>query len=256
MVECSAAVTSLKGGSCAPAGGLAGDQAWAHFLSECWEASAGQQSISSHTPCHPGDGECGLETMFTCVMKGGASDPDGCHQPRPCSVISNALKLPIGWLTFQVCNHLQQGFQHSPLPAQEERSFCTQAARNFHCTARSDIVSLGKIAVGRTQAALTWEDSILQGVRQIHSSHTHKAGEDEWCKRKGLSKAVNGPGGSQSSPSLSHSSDFRQAPTLCKMLCKAPGTSDEQADQAPALKEFTGDSVKTCILELTHCRQC
>ena len=194
--------------------------------------------------------------MFTCVMKEGASDPDGCHQPRSRSVMSKALKLPIGWLTFQVCNHLQQGFQYSPLPAQEERSFCTQAARTSHCTARSDIVSLGKIAVGRTQAALTREDSILQGVRQIHSSHSHKAGEDRGCKRTGLSKAVSGPGGSQRSPSLSHSSDFHQALTLCQRLCKAPGTSNEQAGQAPALKESTGDSVKTFILALTHCRQC
>lgn len=26
--------------------------------------------------------------MFTCVIKGGASESDGCHQPRPCSVMS------------------------------------------------------------------------------------------------------------------------------------------------------------------------
>lgn len=75
-------------------------------------------------------------------------------QPRPCSVIPKALKLPIGWLTFKSVTTFNKVF--NILTSRPRREILLhQAARNFHYTARCDIISLGKIAVGRTQAALT-----------------------------------------------------------------------------------------------------
>lgn len=109
-----------------------------------------EQSISSHSPCHPREEGRWFQTMFTCVMSGGTSNLDSCHQPRPSSKIPRHRSCPLAGPPPKVCNHLPQDFQHVPLPAQEERSCCIHGRLQGSSTALPalSIFSLGKIAVG------------------------------------------------------------------------------------------------------------
>lgn len=136
-----------------PNKGLVGDQEWDHFLSARCRGSgggSGEQSISSHSPCHPREEGGWFQNMFTCVMSGGTSNLDSCHQPRPSSKIPRHRSCPLAGPPPKVCNHLPQDFQHAPLPAQEERSCCIHGRLQGSSTALPalSIFSLGKIAVG------------------------------------------------------------------------------------------------------------